>query len=248
MLDALSEEWSRPYKIARVLQALGMDVPRRLRRERFAGAIDALRTRGIEVALADGGPIDYADSPGIGAKIRLRLVRATTRSKEELAERVHPHVTPHHRPELSRIPAPDGIPRVETRVAPVRMTAKCLNAVPIRAPAIDWILDGKKTWEIRSRSTNIRGPIGLIRSKSLTVVGSCDIVDVVLLNRGLILANARAKMNERPEDCLGCVGHYAWVLDNVRRFEKAVPYKHPSGAVTWVKLDEKTTARVFAAK
>jgi hypothetical protein len=35
-----------------------------------------------------------------------------------------------------------------------------LNAVPIRTPFVDWILDGHKTWEIRSRSTNIRGRIG----------------------------------------------------------------------------------------
>jgi hypothetical protein len=30
---------------------------------------------------------------------------------------------------------------------------------------------------------------------------------------------------------------YAWVLKNPRRLKKTVPYKHPSGAVIWVKLD-----------
>jgi len=123
-----------------------------------------------------------------------------------------------------------------------------LNAVPIRAPFVDWILEGHKTWEIRSRSTKIRGQIGLIKSKSLTVVGTCEIIDVIgPLTRKLIRENAQSKMNEPPEECSDCVGQYAWVLANVRRLDVPMPYKHPSGAVTWVKLDEATAAKVLAA-
>lgn len=72
MLDALTTEWSRPYKIVRVLQALGMDVPQRLRRERLAALLSALERNGIEAVLADNEPIDPDESPGIEAKIRLR--------------------------------------------------------------------------------------------------------------------------------------------------------------------------------
>src|SRR4051794_29320880 len=75
-----------------------------------------------------------------------------------------------------------------------------LRAVPIRAPFVDWILEGKKTWEIRSRNTNIRGTIGLIKSRSLTVVGVADIVDVVPLTRAIAQKNARSKMNQPPSD------------------------------------------------
>jgi len=79
-----------------------------------------------------------------------------------------------------------------------------LNAVLIRAPFVDWILEGKKTWEIRSRATHIRGRIGLIKCKTLTVVGTCEIVDVIgPLTAHVIKANARAKMNEAPKDCSG---------------------------------------------
>ena len=124
-----------------------------------------------------------------------------------------------------------------------------LNAVPIRAPFVDWILDGKKTWEIRTRATNIRGKVGLIKSKSLTVVGTCEIVDVLgPLTAAMIQKNARSKMNEAPSDCLDCVGQYAWVLGDVRRIVEPVPYLHPSGAVVWVKLDERKAAQVLAAK
>jgi hypothetical protein len=38
---------------------------------------------------------------------------------------------------------------------------------------------------------------------------------------------------------------YAWVLKDVVKFKNPVPYKHPSGAVTWVTLDEPTTMKVL---
>jgi hypothetical protein len=76
MLDALTTAWSRPYKIVRVLQALGMDVPQRLRRERLALVLEALKRNEIEAVLADYAPIDSDDSPGIDAKIRLRRLDA----------------------------------------------------------------------------------------------------------------------------------------------------------------------------
>ena len=40
-------------------------------------------------------------------------------------------------------------------------------------------------------------------------------------------------------------GKYAWVLKDVIRFKTPVPYKHPSGAVTWVTLDGPTTKKVL---
>ncbi len=124
-----------------------------------------------------------------------------------------------------------------------------LNAVPIKAPFVDWIIDGKKTWEIRTRSTNIRGRVGLIKSKSLTVVGTCEIVDVIgPLTAAMVQKNAQSKINEAAGDCLGCIGQYAWVLADVRRIVRPVPYDHPSGAVTWVKLDDRKASRKLAAK
>jgi hypothetical protein len=123
-----------------------------------------------------------------------------------------------------------------------------LNAVPIRAPYVDWILDGHKVWESRSRATKIRGLVGLIKSKSLTVVGTCRIVDVIgPLTLKDIRENAQAKINEPPADCRDCEGAYAWVLVDVRRLDTPVPYHHLSGAVTWVNLDETTAARIAKA-
>ena len=115
------------------------------------------------------------------------------------------------------------------------------RALLIRSPHIEKVLAGTKTWEIRSRSTNVRGTIGLIRSKSGEVVGTCDLVDVIgPLRYGEFRDNARkwggkASDVERGDHLM----HYAWVLRNARPFRTPVPYRHPSGAITWVRLTPK---------
>ena len=60
--------------------------------------------------------------------------------------------------------------------------------------------------------------------------------------------NSRSKMNRAPSEWNGFDEViYAWVLDNVKKLATPVPYKHPSGAVTWVNLDSSTTRRVMEA-
>lgn len=119
-----------------------------------------------------------------------------------------------------------------------------LSAIPIREPWIDMILDGVKTWEIRSKFTKKIGPVALIRSKSLTVVGTAKLSKVIEITASLGRANAR-KMGMTPSEGADCEGLYAWVLEDVVKFKTPVPYKHPSGAVTWVSLDEPTTKKVL---
>jgi len=123
-----------------------------------------------------------------------------------------------------------------------------LSAIPIKEPFIDMILDGEKTWEIRTKFTKKIGLVGLIRSKSGTVVGTATLSEVIQLTQELAYENT-ALMGFRPltwEEAKDLVGQYAWVLKEVVRFKSPVPYKHPSGAVTWVTLDEPTTKKVLA--
>lgn len=119
-----------------------------------------------------------------------------------------------------------------------------LSAIPIRTPFIDEILAGTKTWEIRSKFTKKIGLVALIRSKSGTVVGTAILSKVVEITASLGRANAR-KMGMTPADGADCEGLYAWVLEDVVKFKTPVSYKHPSGAVTWVTLDEPTTKKVL---
>ncbi len=54
-----------------------------------------------------------------------------------------------------------------------------LDGLLIQAPWVYRILDGSKTWEIRSSHTSKEGRIELIASGTGTVVGVADLVGVV---------------------------------------------------------------------
>jgi len=113
-----------------------------------------------------------------------------------------------------------------------------LRALLIRHPWIDLILDRKKTWEIRGARTSVRGRIGLIASRSGTVIGVCDLVDCIgPLTAEEFRKNAK-KAGMRPSEAtLGYYRQtYAWVLEKPRLLKQPVPYQHPSGAIIWVRL------------
>lgn len=125
---------------------------------------------------------------------------------------------------------------------------KTLSAIPIREPFIDQILEGSKTWELRSKFTKKIGPVALIRSGSGTVVATANLSKVIQLTADIAYKNYR-KMGEQKlsyDEAIGYEDFYAWVLEDVVPFKKPVPYKHPYGAVTWVTLDEPTTKKVLA--
>lgn len=115
-----------------------------------------------------------------------------------------------------------------------------VRGIVIRQPWVEHILSGEKTWELRGKNTKIRGPVALIEGGTGTIVGMFNIVDsegplskvqrVEAADKNQILAC------EIDEDIYENV--YAWKLENVVRFSEPVPYKHPSGAVIWVTLQE----------
>lgn len=120
-----------------------------------------------------------------------------------------------------------------------------MKALVIRSPWIDLILDGKKTWEMRSRGTSIRGTIGLIKAGTGLVLGTADLVDSL---PELSAAEMRRTTGlhaipaAQIDDAVSDRWTTPWVLANVRRYEEPMAYKHPSGAVTWVNLSEATTS------
>jgi hypothetical protein len=123
-----------------------------------------------------------------------------------------------------------------------------LKGLLIAEPWIDRILSGRKTWEMRRRACHYRGPIALIRSRSGKVVGVAEV------------ANSLPSLDTR-EDYAAAEPYHAirldeqaaafeagwrtpWVLVNVRSLTSPVPYKHSSGAVIWVNLDDAVTAAI----
>lgn len=103
----------------------------------------------------------------------------------------------------------------------------------------------RKTWEMRSAATNIRGTIGLIESGTGFIVGQADITGSL----GPLTADEYDSWfykHRIPPDLTNIKAKYlhAWRMENAKRYKKPVKYKHPSGAVIWVTLTEKDKKRI----
>lgn len=112
----------------------------------------------------------------------------------------------------------------------------------IRDPYASQLLDAVKIWEIRGRPTQIRGPIVVIKSGTRHAFGTVNLVRVLgPLDLDDLLAAPELPAGEREEfrrRGLPYSKTYAYVFSNPRWFGRPVPYRHPSGAVTWVRLPE----------
>lgn len=120
----------------------------------------------------------------------------------------------------------------------------------IADPWVGHLLDGWKTWEMRSSATSHRGWFGLIRKGTGAVYGVAKLTEVgrPLSPAEMIAAFERHRI---PEHMIrsGAVAKWnvPWKLDEVSRLDRPLPYRHRSGAVTWVELDEEAIAGIAAA-
>jgi hypothetical protein len=116
-----------------------------------------------------------------------------------------------------------------------------LKGLIIRQPWIGMILAGTKTWEMRSTGWKHRGPIALIEKGTGRVVGTARMVED---RAPLTEAEMRATMRHHgiPADQIaGVVADgwvRPWVLADVKKLVRPVPYVHPPGAVKTVNLDD----------
>ncbi len=121
------------------------------------------------------------------------------------------------------------------------------KALIIAAPWIGRLLDGSKTWEMRSTAASHRGWFGLIRKSSGAVYGVARLVEV-----GAPLSPAEMietyKYHRIPASMVwsGEVAKWntPWKLADIQRFDTPIPYQHKSGAVTWVELDPEAVAAI----
>lgn len=115
-----------------------------------------------------------------------------------------------------------------------------MNGLIINPHWADLILSGEKIWEIRGRSTNIRGTIGIIKSGSKKVFGTVDLVDCIpLYDLGRDDVDVLLETRDKHHVPLGGVPYlkpWAWVLENARKLPEPVPYDHPQGAIIWVNI------------
>ncbi|MGZ2450429.1 hypothetical protein ACVIRO_003183 [Rhizobium ruizarguesonis] len=116
-------------------------------------------------------------------------------------------------------------------------------------PWIGHLLDGSKTWEMRSRLVSFRGWFGLIRKGTGAIYGVARLVDVrpALSVEEMVAAYDKHRI---PESMIrsGAVAKWTtpWVLADIRKLPKPASYRHPSGAVSWVELEPQVTAAIAA--
>lgn len=112
----------------------------------------------------------------------------------------------------------------------------------VRDPFASQILNGEKVWEIRGRPTQIRGPVVIVKSGTGHAYGTANLVRVLgPLDVEDLIEAKELPASEREEiksDGLPYAKTYAYVFSDPKWFERPVSYKHPSGAVTWVRLPE----------
>lgn len=106
----------------------------------------------------------------------------------------------------------------------------------IKKEHLDKILSGEKTIELRSSNTSVRGKINLIESGSGNIVGEC----VIEKSEGPFSVRKLVEM-ERFHKCsdreMLHKWNCTWHISSAKRYKNPIPYKHPKGAVIWVKLN-----------
>jgi hypothetical protein len=118
------------------------------------------------------------------------------------------------------------------------------HGLVIDQPWVGLIADRKKTWEMRTRPTKVRGWIGLIEKGTGTVIGmACLTGSLPALSRNAHHLHFKkhrvpARSGRKTYD-----GKYLipWVLTKAIKLPTPLAYQHPSGAVTWVRFADEVS-------
>ncbi|AAL80362.1 ASCH domain-containing protein [Pyrococcus furiosus DSM 3638] len=112
-----------------------------------------------------------------------------------------------------------------------------MKGLIVRQPYAKWIVEGKKSWEIRKMPTKIRGKIVIISEKK--ALGTVEIVDVL----GPFTPEELSKHENKHLASYEFLKRYsngkklyAWVLANPQKFENPIDVEIPNGAQIWVNL------------
>lgn len=111
-----------------------------------------------------------------------------------------------------------------------------MKGLIIKVKWLNKIFSKEKTWEIRGHNTKIRGEIYLIQSGTKHIYGQCVIEDCIKLNLDSYKKNTNKHCILNELESLPYKNTFAWVISNVRKFDKPIPYNHPNGAIIWVNI------------
>ena len=116
-----------------------------------------------------------------------------------------------------------------------------MDGLIIKGKWIDSIFNFEKSIEIRGVPTNKTGQqIALIKSKSSMIYGTTIIYECIQFLDADMFDNMRNLHQyefsfEKLKKDFGYKKVFGWVFYNIEKFLIPIPYKHPQGAVIWVK-------------
>lgn len=114
-----------------------------------------------------------------------------------------------------------------------------MHALIVKKHWLDKIFHNKSC-ELRSKETKITGKIALIQSGSSRVYGETNIIHCVKIQDEAHF-NSLRKFHQyngtfqELKDKFGYKNVYGWMLENSYRYQETKLYRHPMGAVIWVK-------------
>ena len=120
------------------------------------------------------------------------------------------------------------------------------DALVIRNPWAEMVVQGEKEWELRQTKTSKRTRICIALSGSKTIIGEADLHDCIEINRESLQSNfSKHKVMDcdlesvlKPDAPI-----FAWVMKNPFAYTMPKPYAHPTGAVIWVRLQHNKVPR-----
>ena len=136
-------------------------------------------------------------------------------------------------------PCVDGLPDARPKKARASVLGRPKKALLVKQQCADKILSGDKTWDVRGRRTTARGRIHIAQAGTGTLVGEVTITDCIPVTMAMLARRAK----EHRIASVRCVVAkyrriYAWVLVDAVCYPYPIAYRHPPGAVTWVRTGD----------
>lgn len=102
----------------------------------------------------------------------------------------------------------------------------------IRKEYLDLFFYSGKIWELRTTKTKIKGIVGFIESGSGLIVGCGNLITSHCLSTPTLVQFSQYHQVKNIE--LLKRWNCPWVFNDIKKFDVAIPYDHPQGAVIWV--------------
>lgn len=113
-----------------------------------------------------------------------------------------------------------------------------MRGLIVRRPFAEWIVEGKKRWEIRKSRTKVRGEVLILNGGY--ALGKARLVDVLGPFTPEELAEHRDKHladYEFLKEYSSGKPLYAWVFEDPKKFEEPVKVELKRGVQIWANVD-----------